>query len=156
MRTSRSSVVMPLPVRHALRKLGRDIRDARRRRRIPAAIAAQRASISRTTLVKIEKGDPGVAIGIYATVLFVLGMADRLGDLAAPKNDPVGLQLEETCRSAFAWRAGRSARKTSDGQRGSRLGSKDNETRSYLEIVDALRQHGAAPQADMDKYSWQP
>ena len=95
MRTSRSSVVMPLPVRHALRKLGRDIRDARRRRRIPAAIAAQRASISRTTLVKIEKGDPGVAIGIYATVLFVLGMADRLGDLAAPKNDPVGLQLEE-------------------------------------------------------------
>ena len=94
MRTSRSSVVMPLPVRHALRRLGRDIRDARRRR-IPAAIAAQRASISRTTLVKIEKGDPGVAIGIYATVLFVLGMADRLGDLAAPKNDPVGLQLEE-------------------------------------------------------------
>ena len=95
MRTSRSSVVMPLPVRHALRKLGRDIRDARRRRRIPAAIAAQRASISRTTLVKLEKGDPGVAIGIYATVLFVLGMSDRLGDLAAPKNDPVGLQLEE-------------------------------------------------------------
>ena len=85
---------MPLPVRHALRKLGRDVRDARRRRRIPAAIAAQRASISRTTLVKIEKGDPGVAIGIYATVLFVLGLADRLGDLAAPKNDPVGLQLD--------------------------------------------------------------
>jgi len=54
---------MPLPVRHALRKLGRDIRDARRRR-IPVAIAAQRASISRATLVKIEKGDPGVAIGI--------------------------------------------------------------------------------------------
>ena len=67
MRTSRSSVILPLPVRHALRKLGRDIRDARRRRRIPAAIAAQRASISRTTLVKIEKGDPGVAIGIYAS-----------------------------------------------------------------------------------------
>ena len=95
MRISRSSVVMPLPVGRALRKLGHDIRDARRRRRIPAAIAAQRASISRTTLVKIEKGDPGVAIGIYATVLFVLGMADRLGVLAAPKNDPVGLQLEE-------------------------------------------------------------
>ncbi|HZT00133.1 MAG TPA: hypothetical protein VFA40_25315 [Terriglobales bacterium] len=95
MRTSRSSVVLPIPVKNALRKLGRDIRDARRRRRIPAAIAAQRASISRTTLVKVEKGDPGVAIGIYATVLFVLGMADRLADLVAPKNDTVGLQLEE-------------------------------------------------------------
>jgi len=95
MRTSRSSTILPIPVRRALRKLGQDIRDARRRRRIPAAIAAQRASISRTTLVKIEKGDPGVAIGLYATVLFVMGMESRLGDLAAPKNDSVGLQLEE-------------------------------------------------------------
>lgn len=95
MRTSRATVVLPIPVRHALRKLGHDVRDARRRRRIPVAIAAQRASISRTTLVKIEKGDPGVGIGIYATVLFVLGMAERLADLADPKHDAVGLQLEE-------------------------------------------------------------
>jgi serine/threonine-protein kinase HipA len=31
----------------------------------------------------------------------------------------------------------------------SMLGAKDNETRSYLEMVDALRQHGAAPTADI-------
>jgi serine/threonine-protein kinase HipA len=31
----------------------------------------------------------------------------------------------------------------------SMLGAKDNETRSYLEIVDALRQYGAAPKDDM-------
>ena len=95
MRTSRTSVVLPIPVRRALRKLGHDIRDARRRRRIPVTIAAERASISRTTLVKIEKGDPGVALGIYATVLFVMGMVERLADLADPKDDAVGLQLEE-------------------------------------------------------------
>ena len=95
MRTSRSSVALPIPVRHALRKLGRDMRDARRRRRIPVAIVAQRASISRTTLVKIEKGDPGVAMGIYATVLFVMGMAERLAEVADARNDAVGLQLEE-------------------------------------------------------------
>ena len=95
MRTSRASVALPIPVRRALRKLGRDIRDARRRRRIPAAIAAQRASISRTTLVKVEKGDPGVAMGIYATLLFVMGMSERLADIADPRNDAVGLQLEE-------------------------------------------------------------
>lgn len=86
---------LPIPVRRALRKLGHDIRDARRRRRIAAAVAAQRASISRTTLVKIEKGDPGVAMGLYATVLFVMGMTERLGDLADARNDSVGLQLEE-------------------------------------------------------------
>src|ERR1700694_559629 len=95
MRTSRSSVDLPLPARHALRKLGHDMRDARRRRRIPVAIAAQRASISRTTLVKVEKGDPGVALGSYATFLFVMGMVERLADLADPRNDAVGLQLEE-------------------------------------------------------------
>ena len=81
-------------MRRALRKLGHDVRDARRRR-ISASLAVQRASISRTILGKIEKGDPGVAMGHYSTVLFVMGMADRLGDLADPKNDNVGLQLEE-------------------------------------------------------------
>ena len=85
----------PVPARRALRKLGQDIRDARRRRRIPVAIMAERASISRVTLHKIEKGEPGVAAGAYATVLFVLGMADRLADLADPRYDAVGLALEE-------------------------------------------------------------
>ena len=86
---------LPIPVRRALRKLGQDIRDARRRRRIPVAIMAQRASISRVTLSRVEKGEPGVAMGTYATVLFVLGMVDRLADLADARHDAVGLALEE-------------------------------------------------------------
>jgi DNA-binding XRE family transcriptional regulator len=85
----------PIPVTRAIRKLGHDIRDARRRRRIPAAILAERASISRTTLHKVEQGNPGVSLGIYATVLFVLGLVDRLADLADPTHDTVGLELEE-------------------------------------------------------------
>jgi len=88
-------LMMPIPVRRALRKLGQDIRDARLRRRIPTAVMAERASISRTTLNKIEKGDPGVSLGNYANVLFVLGMAERLGELADVKTDTVGLELEE-------------------------------------------------------------
>src|SRR5438128_9010294 len=95
MRKGQSSSRTPIPVTRALRKLGHDIRDARRRRRIPVAILAQRASISRMTLNKVEKGDPGVSLGTYATVLFVLGMVERLADLADPKNDAVGLELEE-------------------------------------------------------------
>ena len=85
----------PVPVARALRKLGHDIRDARRRRRIPVAILAQRASISRMTLNKVEKGQPGVSAGTYATVLFALGMVDRLADVADPRHDSVGLALEE-------------------------------------------------------------
>jgi len=88
-------LTLPIPVSRALRKVGHDIKDARRRRRLPMSIVIQRASISEPTLIRIEKGDPRVAIGSYATVLFVLGMADRLADLVDLKNDPVGLQLEE-------------------------------------------------------------
>lgn len=95
MRKKKPAAALPLPVTRALRKLGHDIRDARRRRRIPAEIASQRASISRPTLLKIEKGDPGVAVGSYATLLFVLGFAERLAELADPARDAVGLQLEE-------------------------------------------------------------
>jgi len=95
MDSGRQPPATPLPVLRALRKLGEDIRDARRRRRIPVAILAERASISRTTLNKIEKGDPGAALGNYATVLFALGMVDRLAAVADPRHDALGLELEE-------------------------------------------------------------
>jgi hypothetical protein len=92
---NRALNALPLSVVRALRKLGHDIRDARRRRRIPVAIAAQRASISKTTWLKVEKGDPGVLAGTYVTVLFVLGLVDRVAQLADPGTDTVGLRLEE-------------------------------------------------------------
>lgn len=95
MTIKRLASTLPMPVDRALRKLGRDIRDARLRRRISTAVMAERASISRTTLSKLEKGDPGVSLGHYATVLFVLGMAERLADLADVKSDTIGLALEE-------------------------------------------------------------
>jgi hypothetical protein len=107
-------LTLPIPVTRALRKLGHDIKDARRRRRIPMAIAAERASISKPTFIRVERGDPNVAIASYATVLYVLGMGDRLGDLAAPKNDPVGLQLEEENLPKRIRRAG--TKKTSKGK----------------------------------------
>jgi hypothetical protein len=57
-------------------------------------LAAARASISRATLSKIEKGDEGVSLGAYARILFVLGMIQRLAELADPKFDELGLGLE--------------------------------------------------------------
>ena len=94
-KTSRSGSDLPLPVVRALRKLGQDIRDARRRRRIPVAVAAERASISKTTWLKVEKGDPGVLAGTYVKVLFVLGLVEKIAQLADPASDSVGLRLEE-------------------------------------------------------------
>ena len=84
----------PLPVKRALKKFGQDLRDARKRRRIPMQLAAERASISRATLSKIEKGDDGVSLGAYAKILFVLGIIGRLADLADLAFDTLGLELE--------------------------------------------------------------
>ncbi len=95
MRTSRAKTALPIPVRSALRKLGADISVARRRRRIPASLMAERAFTTRPTLAKIERGDPGVSLGVYASVLFVLGMTDRLVNLVDPAQDPLGQSLEE-------------------------------------------------------------
>ena len=86
---------LPIPAKRALRKLGQDLRDARRRRRIPMALLAERARISRTTLTKVEKGDESVALGIYAAVLFVLGLVEGLGKLADPATDAIGRSIEE-------------------------------------------------------------
>jgi hypothetical protein len=84
----------PIPVKRALQKLGRDLRDARKRRRIPMLLAAQRAGISRTTLDKVEKGDEGVGVAAYVRVLFIMGMVQRFADLADPQYDHLGIQLE--------------------------------------------------------------
>ena len=91
---SKSVTTLPLPVQRTLQKLGADIRDARKRRRIATATMAERAMISRPTLVRLERGDPGVSAGILATVLFVLGIETRLAEIADAAHDAVGLQLE--------------------------------------------------------------
>lgn len=91
----RTTPELPISVQRSLRKLGSDIRDARRRRRISTAVMAERSGISRPTLRKVEDGDPAVSLGIYASVLFVLGMHDRLGELADVTNDRLGLDLQE-------------------------------------------------------------
>lgn len=86
---------LPKPARNALVKLGGDIAVARKKRRISTVSMAERAFISRGTLYKVEKGDPSVSMGIYATVLAMLGLAEGLGDLADRRGDTLGLDIDE-------------------------------------------------------------
>ena len=74
-----------------LRKLqimGEQIKLARLRRNLSAESVAERARISRATVTKIEKGDPSVAIGMYVSVLSVLGLQDDI--LLIAGNDVIG------------------------------------------------------------------
>lgn len=53
-------------------------------------VVADRAFTSRATLARVESGDPGVGLGIYASVLSALGLLDRLAEAADPAHDLVG------------------------------------------------------------------
>jgi transcriptional regulator with XRE-family HTH domain len=91
----RSVAHMPLAVTRALRQLGGDLRAARLRRRLRTQIVAERAQISLPTLLRIEKGEPSVSLGHYATVLWVLGLLAPLNDIASLSHDQTGLALED-------------------------------------------------------------
>jgi len=77
----------------ALERLGQDIRNARLRRGIAVADLAVRAGTSPSSIARLERGDPGVAIGTLADVLVVLGLLERLADLVDIRKDDLGLAL---------------------------------------------------------------
>jgi transcriptional regulator with XRE-family HTH domain len=86
---------IPLPASQALRKLGRDLALARRKRGISTSDMAARLFVSRDTLWRLERGDPGVALGTLATAAFILQLHERLAQLAAPESDELALRLDE-------------------------------------------------------------
>lgn len=93
--SKKTTLPPPVAVKRALRKLGGDLRDARLRRRIPTTLMAERVGVTRTTLAKAEKGEASVSMGVYASMLFALGLIERLGEIADPRRDDIGIALEE-------------------------------------------------------------
>ncbi len=77
-----------------LEKLGEDMRYARIRRKFTMEELSRRSGISRQTLAKVEQGSPNVAIGIYARILFLLGIHETVGNLADLSNDPISRDLD--------------------------------------------------------------
>lgn len=86
--------VLPPKVRRSLRKLGVDLSVARKKRLLTTAMMAERVGVSRSTYARVEKGDPTVALGIYAMALFVLGFGELFAELIDPRNDDQGLLLD--------------------------------------------------------------
>jgi DNA-binding XRE family transcriptional regulator len=89
---------LPTVVRAQLRNLGEGLAIARKRRREPQRVWAQRLGVSEPTLARMEKGDPSVSMGVYATALWLMGRSAALGEMAAPEHD-LGA-LEDAVRAA--------------------------------------------------------
>lgn len=77
-----------------LKTVGEQIKLARLRRDLPAALVAERAGVSRATLWKVESGSPAVAMGIYAAVLHALGNMDK-DLLLLARDDEVGRRMQD-------------------------------------------------------------
>ncbi len=89
----RKVAIMP-ETEEKLALMGEQIKLARMRRKLPAQMIADRAGISRATLWKVEKGDSGVAIGIYAKVLKAIGLGDDI--LLLARDDELGHIIQDS------------------------------------------------------------
>ena len=88
----RNTILLPR-AQKTISVLGENIKLARLRRKFSAEQVAERADISRPTLVSIEKGNPNVSIGAYVKVLSVLGLENDIKEVA--NDDELGRRLQD-------------------------------------------------------------
>jgi DNA-binding XRE family transcriptional regulator len=89
-RMSKSSLVassLPPIAESALRQLGENLAIARARRKESQRAWAARIGVSVPTLIRMEKGDPTVSMGVYASALWLMGRIQALPEVAAPTQD---------------------------------------------------------------------
>ncbi len=89
----RTTVTLLPALQKSLTEIGENIRLARLRRRLSAEQVSERAGVTRTTLRGIERGDPSVSFGVYANVLFCLGLERDLTLLG--RDDELGRKLQD-------------------------------------------------------------
>jgi DNA-binding XRE family transcriptional regulator len=88
------SLSLPEVAASALRKLGENISLARARRKESQRQWAQRIGISVPTLIRLEKGDPTVSMGAYASALWLMGRVQALAEVADPQFDFAALEVD--------------------------------------------------------------
>lgn len=94
----KSTGQLPREVLKQLEELGQRVRIARVRRRMSTEDLAQACGIGRRTLYRIERGDPGIALGSFLSVLWKLALLDTIRGVADPDTDDHGKILEAASR----------------------------------------------------------
>jgi DNA-binding XRE family transcriptional regulator len=93
-RNSPNPISAPAAVVDQARRLGANIALARKRRRLPQAVLATKAGITRQTLRAVEAGELRVSLGTCLAVLWALGLDGGLNAVASPETDREGMTLE--------------------------------------------------------------
>jgi len=82
---------LPASAAKALADLGENLALARQRRKESLRAWASLMAVSVPTLIRMEKGDPSVGMGVYATALWLMGRHAALPEVAAPEHDATAL-----------------------------------------------------------------
>lgn len=85
---------LPASAAKALKDLGENLALARQRRKESLRAWAARMTVSVPTLIRMEKGDPSVGMGVYITALWLMGRHTALPDIAAPAQDVNALEQD--------------------------------------------------------------
>ena len=97
-RISISEEAAPAKVVAAASRLGKNIRTARKRRRLRQKDLATQAGINVQTLRRVEGGSLGTGIGAYIAALWAMGLEGQIAQLADPATDLEGKTLEAATR----------------------------------------------------------
>lgn len=103
-------ILLPKHLRE-MKQFGERLKLARLRRRLALTMVAERAAISKPTLVQIEKGNPAVSMGSYYSVMRVYGLETDFSNLA--NDDELGRRIQDNSLP----RKGRAPKKRSFDER---------------------------------------
>ena len=85
---------LPPQATQAIAALGHNLALARLRRKESLRSWALRMGVAVRTVQRMEKGDPGVGMGVYALALWTMGRSQDLANMALPEHDMGALDLE--------------------------------------------------------------
>ncbi len=89
-----ATALKSLNAQRALRQLGTNVKQARLKRRMALQDLADRASVSKRTIARLENGESGVSVGALAMICLVLGELERIELFLDPSSDDTGLVLD--------------------------------------------------------------
>jgi len=84
-------------VLNSIVQLGFHLKGARKRRRWTLSQFAQKVGVAKSTLQRMENGDPAVSLGVFVNAIFMLGLDAEIKNLLIPEKDTRGF-IELTAR----------------------------------------------------------
>ena len=81
---------VPVKVRLAAKEIGENVSSWRRMLNISSEELAERVAVSRSTISRIENGDPSVSFATFLSVCCILGILDTVMEATDPYETDLG------------------------------------------------------------------